>query len=203
MPPLVVDFNQLWLQADVRGADGNWASRSAADVLSRPQWAAHRTPDGEKRLTALLREAAVIARKQGASASLGFILIPSPDDGIKGMAAFSPVDLAGRDTAEAWDNLLKQLAPELPGDYPPDVTVLRTRAGECRRVRLRYAAGEGPERPVGEHVAYVWVFADYGAAVLMTMSFPGLLEAARWLPALDELAAGAWLQRHPGEGEPA
>jgi len=36
---------------------------------------------------------------------------------------------------------------------------------------------------------------------MMTISFPGILEAARWLPALDELAAGVWLQRYPGEGE--
>jgi hypothetical protein len=36
--------------------------------------------------------------------------------------------------------------------------------------------------------------------VTMTISFPSLLEAGRWLPALDELAAGVWLQQPPGEG---
>ena len=202
LPPLVVDFNQLWLQADVRGDSGDWADQAIGELLSRQQWAAYRTADGEQRLTALMRQAAVIARKQaGGSASMGFILIPSPEEGIKGMAAFSPVDLAGRDAAEARDDLLEQLAPELPGDYPPDVTALQTKAGECRRLRMRYAAGEGPERPVGEHITYLWVFGDYGAAVIMTMSFASLLESARWLPALDELAAGVWLQRYPGEGE--
>lgn len=85
LPPLVVDFNQLWLQADVRGDSGNWAWRAAANLLSRPHWASYRTPDGEKRLTALMRRAAVIAREHGASASMGFILIPSPGEGIKGM----------------------------------------------------------------------------------------------------------------------
>lgn len=202
MPPLVVDFNELWIQADLRGDGGDWARRAAAELLSRPQWAALRTADGENRLTALMRQAAVIARKQaGESASMGFILVPSPEDGIKGMAAFSPVDLVGRDAPEAWDDLMEQLAPELPGDYPPDVTVMQTKAGECRRLRLRYAAGEGPERPVGQHISYLWVFADYGAAVMMTISFASLMEAARWLPALDELAAGVWLQRNPGDGE--
>jgi hypothetical protein len=200
LPPLVVDFNQLWLQADVRGESGDWAERAVAELLSRQQWAAFRTADGEKRLTALMRQAAVIARKQaGGSASMGFILIPSPEEGIKGMAAFSPVDLAGRDAAEAWDDLLDQLAPEVPGEDPRDITSLETKAGECRRLRMRYASGAGPERPVGEHVAYLWVFGDYGAAVMMTISFPSLLEAARWLRALDELAAGVWLQQ-PGQG---
>ena len=201
LPPLVVDFNQLWLQADVRGDSADWAGRAVTELLSREQWAAYRTRDGEKRLTALMRQAAVIARKQaGGSAALGFILIPSPEEGIKGMAAFSPVDLAGRDAAEAWDDLLEQLAPAVPGEYPRDITPMQTKAGECRRLRMRYAAGAGPERPVGEHVAYLWVFGDYGAAVMMTISFPSLLEAVRWLPALDELAAGVWLQKHPGEG---
>jgi len=202
LPPLVVDFNQLWLRADVHGDGADWPERAAAELLSRQQWAAYRTADGERRLTALMRQAAVIARTQaGDSATMGFILIPSPEEGVKGMAAFSPVDLAGRDAAEAWDDLLEQLAPELPGDYPPDVTPVQTKAGECRRLRMRYAAGAGPERPAGEHIAYLWVFGDYGAAVVMTISFADLLEAARWLPALDELAAGVWLQRYPGEGE--
>jgi len=199
LPPLVVDFNQLWLQADVRGDSGDWAARAVAELLSRQQWADYRTRDGEKRLTALMRQAAAIAPKQaGGSASLGFILIPSPEEGIKGMAAFSPVDLAGRDAAEAWTGLLDELAPDLPGEQPRDITAMQTKAGECRRLRMRYAAGDGPERPVGEHIAYLWVFADYGAAVVMTISFASLLEAARWVPALDELAAGVWLR--PGQG---
>jgi hypothetical protein len=202
LPPLVVDYSQLWLEADVRGDDKAWPWRSAAQLLARPRWAAYRTPADEKRLTELLRQAAVVAREYGKSASMGFMLVPSPDEGIKGVANFSPVDLVGRDTAEAWDDLLEQLAPEIPGDYPREVTTMQTKAGECRRLRLRYAAGdEGPERPVGEHIRYLWVFADYGAAIVMSISFLSLLESARWLPALDELAAGVWLQRYPGEGE--
>lgn len=201
LPPLVVDFNRLWLQADVRGDSGDWAERAVAELLSRQQWTGYRTRDGEKRLTALMRQAAVIARKQaGGSASMGFILIPSPEEGIKGMAAVSPVDLEGRDAAEAWNDLLDELAPDLPGEYPRDITPMQTTAGECRRLRMRYAAGDGPERPVGEHIAYLWVFADYGAAVILTMSFASLLESARWLPALDELAAGVWLRERSGDG---
>jgi hypothetical protein len=72
---------------------------------------------------------------------------------------------------------------------------VETKAGPCRRVRLRYAEGQGPEWPLGEHVAYLWVFEEYGAAVMMTITFPDILRAARWLPALDELALGVWLQQ--------
>ena len=126
---------------------------------------------------------------------MGLILIPSPDEGIKGMAAFCPVDLAGHGGQEAWDELLEQLAPEIPGDYPREVTSMETRAGPCRRLRLRYAEGRGPERALGEHVGYLWVFAEYGAAIMMTITFPDPLQAARWLPALDEVALGVWLQQ--------
>jgi len=196
LPPLVVDYNQLWIAAELRGAgDGRgWAQVAAGELLSRPQWAGYRTGKGEKKLIALLEQAAVIARKRQ-DASIGMILIPSPEEGIKGMAAFCPVDLAGRAGDEAWDELLEQLAPEIPGDYPREITRMETKAGPCRRLRLRYAEGEGPERPLGEHIGYLWVFEEYGAAVLMTMTFPDILQAAQWLPALDELALGVWLQQ--------
>lgn len=36
---------------------------------------------------------------------------------------------------------------------------------------------------------------EYGAAVLMTTTFLDILQAARWLPALDELVLGVWLQQ--------
>lgn len=126
---------------------------------------------------------------------MGFILIPSPAEGIRGMAAFCPVDLAGHGGDEAWSELLEQIAPEIPGDYPREITHMKTAAGPCQRVRLRYAEGQGPERSLGEHVAYLWVFEEYGAAIMMTMTLPDILQAARWLPALDELALGVWLQQ--------
>jgi hypothetical protein len=202
LPPLVVDYNQLWLAADVLGKEDPraWAWRAAAQLLGRPQFAGLRTPEGEKRLAAVMEQAAALARKQQ-GANMGFILVPSPEDGLKGMAAFSPVDLAGRDRDEAWTELLEQLAPEFPGDFPPEVSVLETKAGQCRRLLQRYPAGEGPERQIGQHAFYLWVFEEYGAAVIMSMSFMSLLEAAQWVPALDQLAAGAWLQGYPGEGE--
>ena len=199
---LVVDYSQLWLAADVLGKEdpGAWAWRAAAQLLARPQFTGLRTPEGERRLAAVMEQAAAVARKQQ-GASMGFILIPSPEDGLKGMAAFSPVDLAGRDRGEAWAELLEQLAPEFPGDFPPEISVLQTKAGQCRRLLQRYPAGEGPERQIGQHAFYLWVFESCGAAVIMSMSFTSLQEAARWGPALDQLAAGTWLQSYPGGGE--
>ena len=194
LPPLVVDYSQLWVEVDLRGDGRTWARRAAAELLARQHWATYRSWRGERRLTRLLEQAAVIASKvQGAS--MGFLLIPSPAEGVKGLVCFSPIDLAGRGGDEAWTTLLDELAPQLPGEDPPGITRIDTKAGECRRMRMRYAAGEGPERPVGEHNGYLWVFEEYGAAIIMSISFPSMLEAARWHPALDELASDVWLQQ--------
>jgi hypothetical protein len=198
LPPLVVDYSDLWLEVDLRGDAKDWSRRAAGELLARQRWSGLRSRRGEKRTAELLGQAAGIARRfQGAS--MCFLLIPSPDDGIQATVHFSPVDLAGREGADAWDTLIGQVAPEIPGDDPPEITDVQSKAGKCRRVRMRYTAGDGPERPVGEHVGYLWVFGDYGAAVIMTTSFTSILDAARWLPALDQLAAGCWLQR-PDEG---
>jgi hypothetical protein len=194
LPPLAVDYNQLWIEADVLGRQdpGTWAWRAAAQLLARPPFAGLRTPEGEKRLAAVMEQAGTLARKQP-GASMGFLLVPSPEDGIKGLAAFSPVDLAGQGRDEAWTELLEQLAPEFPGDFPPEISEMETKAGQCRRLVQRYPSGEGPERQIGLHAFYLWVFEEYGAAVIMSMSFTSLLEAARWVPALDQLAADTTL----------
>jgi hypothetical protein len=196
MPPLVVDYSQLWIEAELRGSGNgqDWARRSAAELMSRRHWANYRTRRGEKRLAALLEQAAVISRKRQ-DAAMGFILIPSAKDGLKGMAAFCPVDLAGRRGDEAWDGLLALLAPDTAGDSQTEITEMESKAGPCRRVRLRYATASGPEPGLREHVAYIWVFEAYGAAVIMTMTFLDMTQAARWLPALDELAHDVWLQQ--------
>jgi hypothetical protein len=194
LPPLVVDHGQLWVEVDLRGDGRAWARRAAADLLARQHWATFRTWRGKKQLTSLLEQAAAIAHKCQ-DASMGFLLIPSPAEGVKGLVTFSPIDLAGHEGNDAWDTLLDELAPQFPGEDPPEIACIDSKAGECRRMRMRYAAGEGPERPVGEHNGYLWVFEGYGAAVLMSISFPSMLEAARWHATLDELAGDVWLQR--------
>jgi hypothetical protein len=194
LPPLVVDYGQLWVEVDLCGDGRAWARRAAADLLARQHWATFRTWAGKRQLTGLLEQAAALARKMP-GASMGFLLIPSLKEGVKGLVCFSPIDLASHEGDNAWDTLLDELAPTLPGEDAPEITHIDTKAGECRRMRMRYAAGEGPERPVGEHNGYLWVFEEYGAAVIMSISFPSLLEAARWHPALDELATDVWLQQ--------
>jgi hypothetical protein len=196
LPPLAVDHSQLWLQVDLSG-NQDWAWRSAAQLLARPQWAQYRTARGEKQLTALMKRAAAIASKQ-AGASLGFILFPSPEDGIKGMAILSPVDLDSQAAGEALTELVEQLVPRLPAGSEPEITRMQTPAGECQRLRLRYAADGEPEGRVGEQSGYLWLFEGYSAACLL-MSFTSLPEAARWLPALDQLASGVRLQRSGDE----
>lgn len=201
LPPLVVDYSDLWLEVDLRGDVREWSRRAAGELLARERWSGFRSRRGEKRTAELLEQAAGIARRfQGATMCL--LLMPSPGERIQATVHFSPVDLAGREGADAWDGLIGRVAPQVPGEDPPEITSVESKAGECRRARMRYAAGDGPERPVGEHIAYMWVFTDYGAAVIMTTSITSILDAARWLPALDQLAADCWLQRAP-DGGPA
>lgn len=197
LPPLVVDYDtELWFPAQLRGgaaAARGWALAQAPLLLARSSFGGLRTRKGERKLIAYLEQAAAIARKRQ-DASMALILFPTPAERVQGMAAFCPVDLAGHGGDEGRDLVLDQIAPKIPGDFPPEVTRLDTKAGTCWRVRQRYAHGEGADRPVGEHFSYLWVCDEYGAAIVMDIGFEDILQAARWLPALDELAAGVWLQ---------
>jgi hypothetical protein len=79
LPPLVVDYNQLWLAADVLGKEDPkaWAWRAAAQLLARPQFTELRTPERKNRLAAIMEQAAALARKRQV-ANMGFFLVPSP-----------------------------------------------------------------------------------------------------------------------------
>ena len=88
---------------------------------------------------------------------------------------------------------------DLPGQEPPEITELDTAAGPCRRVRQLVADGDQPERPVSEHLAYLWLFPDYGAGVILATAFSDLVQAGRWRPVLDDLATTGVSLRQPGE----
>jgi hypothetical protein len=190
-PPLSVAYDASWVEVDLYGDLAGWAWDTAADILDRAG------PDGPgrgaaPRLTALLESAGVLARGAG-DAVIALLLFPTLAEGIKAVIRFCLVDLGDRDEDDAWAGLMSSLADAENGAEPPEVTELSSPAGACRRVRQRYLHGEGRDRPVGEQVAYVWVFPEYSAAAVMTTGFTDLVEAGRWRAALDALAGGVEL----------
>ena len=187
LPPVIVDHDENWVGIDLDGDLSDWARRTARDLMSRMP--GHQRRRREKHMVSVLEGAGTIARRPD-DASIALLLIPDVNDKIKAVVRFCPVDMSGRDEDEAWAELLSALST----DEHPDVTEIPTGAGPCRRIRALYAAGEAsPERPVGEHINYVWMLPRWGAAVIMTASFSDLLEAGQWRPALDKLAAGVEL----------
>jgi hypothetical protein len=191
LPPVIVDHDENWLAVDLHGDLGDWARRTARDIMSRMPGRHGRRM--EKHMVSVLEAAGAIARRSQ-DASIALLLAPDVDDKIKAVVRFCPVDLAGRDEDDAWAELLSALST----DETSDVSEMVTGAGRCRRIRARYAVGEGPERPVGEYVNYVWILPRWGAAVIMATAFDDLLESGRWLPALDKLAAGVGLEPETG-----
>lgn len=190
-PPLSVVHDAQWVEVDLIGDLAAWARDTAAGILDR---AGDRGPGpaAASRLTALLEGAGGLARGAG-DAVIALLLFPTLADGIKAVVRFSLIDLAGRDEAGAWAELIPALARPDGGAEPPEVTDVPSRAGTCRRIRQRYLRGEGRDRPVGEQVGYVWVLPGYGAGVAMTTGFTDLVEAGRWRAALDALAGGVEL----------
>jgi hypothetical protein len=106
LPPVVVDYNQLWLEIDLRGDVSAWAQRGCDDLLARKHWSGFRSRRGRRQVIALLEQAAEIARRPQ-DASMAFLLIPSPQDGVKATVHISPVDLAGQESDEAWQTLAR------------------------------------------------------------------------------------------------
>jgi hypothetical protein len=191
LPPFALDYDTRWVAVDLHGDLGDWARRAARDVLTR--FDVRGGGRREKRLANLFEGAGKLAR-QADDASMAFLLYPILAEGVRALVRFCPVDLSGCEEEEAWSVLAEGLfPPESWADNPPEVTEIASQAGRCRRFLQRYVRSDGTEGPVGEQVAYLWVFPQYGAGVVMTTAFPNLEEAGRWRPTLDELAAAAEL----------
>jgi hypothetical protein len=190
-PPLAVVHDAQWVEVDLAGDLAAWARDTATDILDRAGGSGPGRA-GASRLAALLEGAGGLARGAG-DAVIALLLFPTLPDGIVAVIRFCLFDLAGRDEADAWAELMFSLADAEDGAEPPEVTDLATPAGTCRRIRQRYLYGESRDRPVGEQYAYVWVFPQYGAGAVMTTGFTDLVEAGRWRPALDALAGGVEL----------
>lgn len=197
LPPLVVDHDARWIPVDLTGNLHQWAVETARDMLTRSpgRRGGSRRGRSQAALAALLETAGGMAR-QADDASIVLLLYPGHEDGVKAIVRFIPVDLAGRTGAEAW----RELLASLPSGQPPEVTELATPAGPCRRARQPYLADDDGEPAAAEQLAYFWLLPQYGAAVVMSAAFADSLEAGRWRPALDALAATAALEQDGAEG---
>jgi hypothetical protein len=192
LPPLAVDYDAHWVEVELRGDLSDWAKRAAGEVLAR---SGNRSAGRAVRQIAAVLEGAASVARQAQDASMVLLLYPRLDQGVKAVARFCPVDLAGQEGAEAWANMLAMVSADLPGQDDAEITELATRAGTCRRVRQRVARAPDGESPVIEQLAYVWVFPAYGAGVILTTAFADLVEAGRWRPAFDKLAAAVELEQ--------
>ena len=125
--------------------------------------------------------------------------LPGPGVRRPGDRPVLPGDLSGQDGDDTWAGLESIAVVDLPDQEPPEITELDSAAGPCRRVRQLVADGDQPERPVSEHLAYLWLFPDYGAGVILATAFSDLVQAGRWRPVLDDLATTGVTLRQPGE----
>jgi hypothetical protein len=194
LPPFVVPFGGWWIDVDLQGDIQAWAQRSAEEVLAR--WGVH---DGRraKKLATMLEGAAQSARK-AQEANMAMLLYPVLGEGIRAGVLFFPVDMSGHDEASAWNALFEDLLPApIRDEGEAEITEIQTEAGTCRRVRFEQRV-DGSDGPVVEQLAYLWVFPQYGAGIIMSTTFQSLAEAGRWRAALDELAASATLDESVG-----
>jgi hypothetical protein len=94
--------------------------------------------------------------------------------------------------------MLDDLLPAaIRGEVHPEITEMGTAAWPCRRVRFEQVK-PGPGGQVIEQLAYLWMFPQYGAGVIMSTTFQSLAEAGRWWPTIDELATSARLDKTAG-----
>jgi hypothetical protein len=190
LPPLVVGWDNRWVQVPLSGNLDDWARKAAENYVG--------SHGGSKRqVRGLLEGAGEIARRAG-DAAVTLVLIPVAAEGIRALVRFCPVDLSDRPEGDdGWSVLLGELAPDSPWEEAAKITEVTTKAGPCRRIIRRYVAGEGETRGIGENVSYVWLFPQHGAGLWMLTSFANLAEAGLWRSALDELAAAVELEQVP------
>jgi hypothetical protein len=189
LPPFAVDHDERWLDVPLRGDIPHWAKRTARDIATRADLKGRE----ERKLTGILQGAGEIAQR-AQDASMALLLFPDIWQPIRAFVRFCPVDLAGTDADQAWPKLRDSLLPDEPWEEPASITEIATKAGICRRVQRKELSSEGSVRAVGEQLAYVWAFPQYGAGIIMTTAFPNLEDAGRWHPALDDLATSAQLE---------
>lgn len=159
LPPFAVDHDERWLDVPLRGNSRQWAKNTARDIATRTGLKGRE----ERKLTGILQGAGEIAQR-AQDASMGLLLFPDIWQPIRGLVRFCPVDLADMDRDEAWRVLHDGLVSGASLTEPAEITEIATKAGTCRRIRLRLVTGDGNGSGVEEHFAYVWILPLCGAS---------------------------------------
>lgn len=193
VPPVVIEYGGWWIDVGLKEDPHNWARRTAPEVLARWGWRGARY---KRQLTSMLEAAAGIARKT--QDAIGVLLLyPELGKDFRAFVRSVPFDLSGLDEENAWKAMLGLLTPT-EGDglsaRAPEITDISTPAGTCKRLRFEQPLREG--NALGEQLAYMWVFPQYGAGVVLATMFNDLAEAGRWRPAVDELARSVTLDEN-------
>lgn len=179
-PDIAFDYDTRFVEVDLRGDLDRW-SRAAAETA----WERTGQKAGRRELRRLAENLRVLAEHSLRQNPMGALaLVPEPWVGVTGMVQVIPVDLGD----EPFDQLLADLAlPEEELARPAERGSVETAAGSATTL-LQHILRAGDA--VTENLQFVWHFPAQRAAVVLGIAFNDLIEAARWRPAIYELARG-------------
>jgi hypothetical protein len=179
-PDIVVDHSAAWTPVSPDDDIPTWAHRSAQTM-----WASSEQPYSEFDTQLLGAKLEVMGRSAFVVPCFGaFVFCPELARGPRAVLRLSGVRYPlGTDEDAVVQDLLLPAEQQL---LPPEVEHLS--GPGLRRVRVRQRAWTDESRAVADYIAYIVPFQE-GAWVLST-SLPDPREAERWLPDLDQLAAG-------------
>jgi hypothetical protein len=179
-PDVAFDYDTRFVEMDLRGDARTWARSAAETAFEQTGHDAGR--HDVKRLAGMLETLAERTREMQPVGA--FALVPEPWAGVAGIVRVTPVDLAG----QPLDRLLAEMTMnEAELAAAPETGRIETAAGDAVWLRQRIV-GAGSE--VTEDLEFVWHFPREDAALVLGIGFSDLLEAARWRPAIHDLARG-------------
>ena len=194
LPPLVFDYDGHWLNVDLSLTPEAWAT-GAADLLLGAG-GGRRGKRAQRGLAEHLNAVvAAAARRQDFTVLL--LLCPGPEFLVKAAVRLVAVEIEGADDLGELGPLATAYQMVNPEGAelaePAEVSELTTPAGPAARGRLRLVLDQ-PGRPVHEVLSYAWVLPGYRYGAMLTTAFADLVEAGRWRPLIDALAAAASLE---------
>jgi hypothetical protein len=188
IPVLVADYDASWISVDLSADPAAWAEAEAAERLARD---GHAPKKRELRgytdyLETMVRTATRVEDAMGL-----FLLAPQGDGKVVAAVRMVAVELEEGDDQQPIETARRIVAPdELPVVEPAEVSEIVSPAGIAVRGRTRIIGGSGG---VTELLTYAWVFPGFRFAAALTTAFTDLVEAGRWRPAVDALAASVAL----------